>query len=313
MAKRTWYRPRDAARRGRDATLAQIIETIDRTAPQTKADLASEIGISEQYLSDLLQELKRKDVVRKAYTVDETAVLEQANRISDLTEQPTIGEQESSTLDGRKSLSTEQENTHRGTTVLKLLARLNEVTAAQYTAAHESFLNEEPERPATALESLANERYSSVLAELKSYTLTTDWPGNRVASDLASIATNFEIVGDRACFITDVIDSQDNVATGTINERISDVFTAGSQINTYLETILFDCDLSAHEDLIEREETIHRELDELFELITAYDPEMYAYLVTITRALERAIYYWVHASEIAIRLHTGLQPEHVMI
>jgi hypothetical protein len=47
--------------------------------------------------------------------------------------------------------------------------------------------------------------------------------------------------------------------------------------------------------------------------VTAYDLEMYGYLVSITRALERAIYYWVDAAEIAIRLHSGIQPDHVMI
>jgi hypothetical protein len=37
---------------------------------------------------------------------------------------------------------------------------------------------------------------------------------------------------------------------------------------------------------------------------------MYGYLVAVTRALERAIYYWVDAAEIAVRLHTGIEPAH---
>jgi hypothetical protein len=52
-------------------------------------------------------------------------------------------------------------------------------------------------------------------------------------------------------------------------------------------------------------------LDELFELVTAYDTDVYGYLVTVTRALERAIYYWVDAAELAVRLHSGVTPDHV--
>ena len=37
----------------------------------------------------------------------------------------------------------------------------------------------------------------------------------------------------------------------------------------------------------------------------------YGSLVTVTRALECAIFYWVHAAEIAVRLHSGIQLEHI--
>ncbi|TMT81543.1 PhoU family transcriptional regulator [Haloterrigena sp. H1] len=313
MFREMWHRPQDATRQGRDATIAQVIESIDRTAPETKARLAADVGISEQYLSELLQELKADDIVRKAYVVDNTSLYANADALSPLDADSVTNE--TADTDHERDVA-EAETTapgERGETVLDLLARLEDVTTTQYAAARQSFVGAEPERPADTLESLANERHSAVLSELKSYTLTTDWPGNRVAADLATIATNLEIVGDRACFITDVIDNQEVATTGVVEERVCDIFDAGKQINDYLTAILFECDLAAHDDLIAQEETVHRDLDELFELVTAYDPEMYGYLVTVTRALERAIYYWVHAAEIAVRLHSGVQPDHVMI
>ncbi len=311
MSREMWHRPRDAIRQGRDATLAQVVEAIDRTAPETKARLAAEVGISEQYLSELLQELKRDDVVRKAYVVDDAAVYANADTVSPLH----AGRRADGSADERSERATDSTTDpgDRAQTVLDLLARLDDVTATQYAAARRSFVGEEPDRPAGALESLANERYSAVLSELKSYTLTTDWPGNRVASDLATIATNLEIVGDRACFVADVVDSQAVATSGVVEERVCDIFEAGETINGHLRSILFECDLAAHDDLIVQEETVHRDLDELFELVTAYDQEMYGYLVTVTRALERAIYYWVHAAEIAVHLHSGVQPDHVLI
>ncbi len=308
-----WHRPRDAIRQGRDATLAQVVESIDYTAPETKERLAADVGISEQYLSELLQELKTDGVVRKAYVVDDTALYANANTVSPL---HTGRRADATKTDDREqdaSTAETRESGDRGTTVLDLLARLDDVTTAQYTAARKSFVGDEPERPADAFESLANERYSAVLSELKSYTLTTDWPGNRVASDLATIATNLEIVGDRACFVADVVNRQEVTTTGVIEERVCDIFDAGETINDYFKAILFDCDLAAHDDLVNKEETVHRDLDELFELITAYDPEIYGYLVTVTRALERAIYYWVHAAEITVQLQSGVQPDHVLI
>lgn len=309
MSRRTWYRPRDAARQGRDATLAQVIEAIDRTAPSTKSRLAEDVGISEQYLSELLQELKGEDIVRKAYVVDDDRLYGSARYISGLTSP--IASASNGTDPAERDHATN--DGERGAAVSKLLERLDDVTATQYAAAHEAFVGEEPEQPADALESLANERYSAVLSELKSYMLTTDWPGNRVAADLSTVATNLEIVGDRACFIADVVERDRRPATGVIEERVVDIFEAGASINDHLGAILFECDLEVHDSLIALEETVHRDLNELFELVTAYDPELYGYLVTITRALERAIYYWVDAAEIAVRLHSGMQPDHVMI
>jgi DNA-binding IscR family transcriptional regulator len=72
MSRRTWQRPLEAG--GRDATRAQVVEAIDRTAPETKAELAQTVGISEQYLSELLQELKDEDVVQKGYIVNDAAL-----------------------------------------------------------------------------------------------------------------------------------------------------------------------------------------------------------------------------------------------
>jgi len=298
MSRRTWKQPLGAG--GRDATRAQVVEAIDRTAPETKEELACTVGISEQYLSELLQELKTEDVVRKGYVVDDAALYESSGRISKL-------------YDGDHAVTelvSDGEPTERGTDVLELLDRLETVTTRQYDAARAAFLGEPVEHSAKTLESLTNERYSAVLAELKSYTLTTDWPGNRVAADLSTIATNLEIVGDRACFIADVVDREEADANGIVGERMADIFAAGADINEYFSRICFDCELAVHDNLRDREETVHRDLDELFELVTAYDPDMYGYLVTITRALERTIYYWVDAAELAVQLHSGLRPDH---
>jgi phosphate uptake regulator len=307
MSRRLWHPRVNAGYQGRDATLTQVIEAIDRTAPGTKTQLAETVGISEQYLSELLGELKGEEIVRKAYVVDDDQLYGSARGISKLSAPKPISADEP--VDPDQST----EAAGRGSTVVELLERLDDVTSTQYAAAHQAFVGNEPEQSADTLESLANERYSAVLSELKNYTLTTDWPGNRVAADLSTIATNLEIVGDRTCFIADMVDREHRPATGVIEERVVDIFEAGASINDALGAILFDCDLDAHDRLITLEETVHRDLDELFELVTAYDPELYGYLVTITRALERAIYYWVDAAEIAVRLHSGIQPDHVMI
>ncbi|WP_226479888.1 PhoU family transcriptional regulator [Natrinema amylolyticum] len=301
MSRRTWQRPLGAG--GRDATRAQVVEAIDRTAPETKEELACTVGISEQYLSELLQELKAADVVRKGYVVDDSALYDNSRHISKLY---------GSNTSVAEIVSNEEIDDH-GTEVLELLDRLESVTTRQYDAARAAFLGESVEHSAKTLESLTNERYSAVLAELKSYTLTTDWPGNRVAADLSTIATNLEIVGDRACFIADVADREGTDANGTVGERMADIFASGARINEYFSRILFDCDLAVHRQLRDEEETVHRDLDELFELVTAYDPDMYGHLVTVTRALERAIYYWVDAAELAVQIHSGLQPDHVEI
>lgn len=302
MSHRTWHHPLARDQQGRDATRAQVVEAIDRTAPKTKEKLARTVGISEQYLSELLQELKAENVVRKGYIVDDEALYRGASNISKLY--------------GGSAGETETDADapdDRGAALLKLLARLESVTTRQYEAARAAFESDPVDRSAKKLESLTNERYSAVLSELKSYTLTTDWPGNRVAADLSTIATNLEIVGDRACFIADVVAREETDATGMVNERMTDIFASGEQINDYFSRILFDCELEVLDRLREEEVTVHRDLDELFELVTAYDPDMYGYLVTITRALERAIYYWVDAAELAVQLHSGVQPDHVEI
>jgi DNA-binding Lrp family transcriptional regulator len=306
MSRRTLHRPLAAGQHGRDATRAQVVEAIDETAPETKADLASTVGISEQYLSELLQELKADDVVRKGYVVDDAALYAGSTRISRLYDDVTD-------VDPDAASSGQPSPDERGPAVLELLERLESVTTSQYDAARAAFNGDDVERSAATLESLTNERHSAVLAELKSYTLTTDWPGNRVAADLATIATNLEIVGDRACFIEDVVTREGTDATGIVGERMSDIFDAGERINDYFQRILFDCEIAVHDQLRAQEETVHRDLDELFELVTTYDPDMYGYLVTVTRALERMIYYWADAAELAVQIHAGVQPEHIRI
>jgi len=310
MSRQLWQRPLAATQQGRDATRAQVIEVIDRAAPETKAELAAAVGISEQYCSELLQSLKADGVVRKGYVVDDAAVYDDATGISRLHGE--AGEA-SPEADGAPDDRAEPlPPSDRGPAVLALLERLEAVTTAQYEAARTAFEGGEPEQSADTLESLTNERYFAVIAELKSYTLTTDWPGNRVAADLATIATNLEIVGDRACFIADVVDERAAPSAGVVTDRLADIFAAGDRINDHLCAILFDCDLSAYPELRSEEETVHRDLDELFELVTAYDVDLYGYLVTVTRALERAIYYWADAAELAVTLHSGIHPDHAM-
>ena len=304
MPRQTWQRPLAAGRQGREATRAQVVEAIDRTAATTKSELAQTIGISEQYLSELLQELKGENIVKKSYVVDDAALYARGAQVSKLYDTPNTDATD--TVDGATAGD-------RGSNVLDLLERLESVTSRQYEAAHATFEGDDVERSAATLESLTNERYSAVVSELKSYTLTTDWPGNRVAADLSTIATNLEIVGDRACFIADIVEKADTDATGVVGERMADIFEAGARINDYFSAILFDCELAVHDTLRETEETVHRDLDELFELVTAYDPDMYGYLVSVTRALERAIYYWVDSAELAVQLHSGVQPDHVEI
>ena len=299
MSFQTWQRPLGAD--GRDATRAQVIEAIDRTAPETKEELAQTVGISEQYLSELLQELKGDGIVIKSYAVDDAALYDSSRHVWKLYGGGDVAER------------TTGEGGDRGMEVLELPGRLKSVPTRQYDAARAAFLGDPVERSAETLESLANERYSAVLSELKSYTLTTDWPGNRIAADLSNIATNLEIVGDRACFIADVVDREDTEVNGIVGERMTDIFESGAQINDRFSSILFDCDLGIHDQLRKEEEIVHRDLDELFELVTAYDPDMYGYLVAITRALERLIYYWVDAAELAVQLHSGIQPDHTEI
>lgn len=294
MSRRTWQRSLTAGQHGRDATRAQVVEAIDRTAPKTKTELAQTVGLSEQYLSELLQELKAENVIKKSYVVDDSALYESSERISNLS-------------------TSETDTDNRGTAVVQLLDRLESVTTQQYDAARAAFMSEDVDPSAATLESLTNERYSAVLSEVKSYTLTTNWPGNRIAADLSTIATNLEIVGDRSCFIADVVEAEEMTATGVVSDRMADIFASGAQINTYFCQIMFDCELGVHEQLREEEERVHRDLNELFELVTAYDPEIYGYLASITRALERAIYYWVDAAELAVTLHAGVIPDHVEI
>lgn len=272
---------------GRGSTLATVIETIDEVAPETKAELADHLGLSENYLSELFGELKRNGLIRKAYVVDRAAVLEAAPVVSEFS--------------GLAS-----DDAPVGNDLFVSLRKLDEVTTDQYAAARAAFDGTSPDPAADQLEPLANQRYLVVLRELKSLTITTDWPGNRIAADLAVLARNMEVVGDRACFIADTVRAAEDTPRGIVNDRVVEVFEGGATINDYLGDILFDAELTRLEALYREEKRVHRTLDELFELTTAYDPAVYGYLVAVTRALERAIHYWVSAAEIAVRLHTGL-------
>lgn len=294
----TWHRSHETSRNGRDVTIAQVIETVDLAAPETKSELAAEVGISEQYLSELLQELKREGVIKKGYVVDEGALYESVETVSQLRSQ-----------DG----ATEHLRSQRQQNLMEMLEGLDDVSRTQYDSAQLAFAGESPEEQAIQLESLTNERHTAIFGELKSYMLATEWPGNLMASDLATMATNLEIVGDRACFIADVIEKEETQATGIVAERVLDIFEAGERINDCMREILFEAAVERYEDLRTEEESVHRDIDELFELVTAYDPEMYGYLVNVTRALERAIFYWVHTAELAVRLHTGREPDHITI
>ncbi|WP_101295569.1 MarR family transcriptional regulator [Halegenticoccus soli] len=291
----TWHAPTDERVDGRVMTLARVIETIDRTAPETKAEAADRLGLSQHYLSELLQELKADGIVTKAYVVDDERVYDRARSVSELWKQ------------ARRS------DAPSGNELLTLLRRLDDVTFDQYAATGATFAGEAPEQTADKLEPLANERYSTVLGELKSLTVTVDWPGNRVAADLASIAKNLDIVGDRACFIADAIAGTEEMPAGTVHDRVLEIFEAGERIHRHFRAALFECDLARIEQLHAEEKRVHRDLAELFELATAYDPDTYGYLVTVTRALERVIHYWANAAEYAVRIHAGVDPGHVEI
>jgi DNA-binding Lrp family transcriptional regulator len=286
-----WSQPSSTPRQGREATLARVVETIDRTAPETKAELAEELGLSGHYLSELLQELKAEGVVRKGYVVDDATVYDRAPAFSELTRD----------ADGAETLGP----------LLDRLDALESVTTQQYEAARAAFVGESVEQTADELEPLANERCLAVLQELKSMTLTTDWPGNRVASDLGTIAVNFEIIGDRACYVADVAAKVESESAGIVHDHVRDIFDGGLRINDHVVGIVFDAEVGRMDSLYAEEDEVHRNLDELYELVTAYDPEMYGHLATMTRALERSIYYWINAAELAARIHTGIEPEHI--
>lgn len=296
MSKKLWHHTPESDLNQRETTVTEVIETIDWCEPETKTELASEVDLSEQYLSEILQSLKRDGIVKKSYTVDEASLYENIETISKLT--------------GDEG-SVQRLQSNRSQELIEGLKRLNDVTTEQYQAAWSEFSGEEPPDPADQLEALTNERHKAIFSDLKSYTISASWPGNRVASDFATIATNLEIVGDRACFIADVVKNRDLMTSGTAKESVLDIFEMGESINDYMSAILFEAELNYYDDLKQKEEIIHRELNELFELITAYEPEVYGRFVTVTRALERAIFYWVHTAELAIRLHSGMQPEHI--
>jgi phosphate transport system protein len=289
---RTPRRTNAISNHGRDTTLAKVIETIDQTVPETKAELAETMDLSEHYLSELLQELKDEDIIRKGYVVDREAAFDAAPSISKLNDSGAGAP---------------------GPKLLTSLARLEDVTTKQYNAAMQTYVGETPEQTADELESLTNERCFNVLNELKSFTITTDWPGNRVAADLATIARNFEVISDRACFIADVATVADGLTDTVAQQRVMEIFEIGIEINEFVRDILFEAELARIDDLYEKEEQVHRDLSELVEMATAHDADFYGTVVGITRALERIIHYWLHTAEVAVRLHAGVELEHLTL
>lgn len=280
--------------RGREATIAEVIETIETERPETKEELADLVGLSPNYLTEVLRELKDQGMIKKAYVVNDEAVFA---RIRDV----------SAFWDGT------DQHTSVGVELLDLLRALDEVAFDQYRAARTAFRGGDPDPAADTLEPLTNERYSAVLAELKSVTIATEWPGNRVSAALASIAKNVEMAGDRACFIAGAVARTDDVPNGVVSERVIEIFDAGERIHDLVGSVFFEGELGLIDELHTEERAVHRHLTELFELVTAYDPDTYGYLVTVTRALERIIHYWVNAAEIAVRIHSGIDPGHVEI
>lgn len=277
---------------GREATIARVIEAIDAMAPETKEDLADQLDLSTHYVSEIFQELKSRDMITKSYSINNKAVYEAATIVSPL----------------EKRTSDE---TDGGDSVLDLLQALYDVVFRQYKAAKATFLDNEPQRTAEELESVTNERYSAVLSELRSYTLATKWPGNRVAADLALIAKDIEIVGDRSSFISEVVVQTDASPSGTVKNRLTEIFTAGEKIGNYVEAVLFENDAAQIATLHSTEKQLHRQMSELYELATAFDVEIYGHLVVLIRTLERIIHHWINVGELAVEIHTGIDPGHV--
>jgi len=277
---------------GREATVAHVIEAVDATAPETKEDLADQLDLSTHYVSEIFQELKSEGVITKSYVIDDEAVYETADAVSPLQDKA---------LDG----------TDDGDHILDLFQSLYDIVLKQYQAAKTVFLGDEPQRTAEELESVTNERYGAVLSEVRSYTLSTTWPGNRVAADLASIAKDLEIVGDRSSFISEVITQADAAPSGTVKTRLIDIFNSGEKICDVVEAILFESDASKISTLHGTEKQIHRQMSELYELATAFDVDIYGHLVVMIRTVERIIHHWVNVGELAVQVHTGLDPGHV--
>lgn len=286
------------ARTKRERTLVEIIEAIDEHAPETKSELGNTVGLSDNYLSELLRDLKTNGLITKAYVVNEDAVFEAAHSLSVVPTEESPAEQP-----GRQE-----------TSIHRLFTRLDDldtVTATQYEAAKTRFEGAVPEETAADLEPLANERSRVVFDELKSMTLSTSWPGNRVAADLSTIAMNFEIVGDRACFLSDGAQTHAVSDASVVHDRLTTIFEQGLEIHQHLRSILFDLKLDRLDTLYGVEDDVHRHLNELFELVTTYDAEQYGHLASLTRTLEQTIYYWVHTAELAVRLHSGITPDHI--
>ncbi|ERJ06574.1 phosphate transport system regulator related protein [Halorhabdus tiamatea SARL4B] len=277
---------------GREATVAHVIEAIDATAPETKEELADQLDLSTHYVSEIFQELKSEGIISKSYVIDNEAVYETADAVSPLRDK---------TSDGTDDVD------H----ILDLFQSLYDIVRKQYQAAKTLFLGDNPQRTAEELEPVTNERYGAVLSELRSYTLSTKWPGNRVAADLASIAKDLEIVGDRSSFISEVVSQAAVAPSGTVKTRLIDIFESGENISDIVETILFGSEVSQISTLHSTEKQTHRQISELYELATAFDVDIYGHLVVLIRTVERVIHHWVNVGELAVQIRTGLDPGHV--
>ncbi|WP_176819491.1 winged helix-turn-helix domain-containing protein [Halopenitus persicus] len=291
----TDFRPATSGEQSQATTVAKIIETVDEHHPDTKAELAEILDLSPNYVSEILRELKADGVISKAYVVHESEVYQRAGDISTLWEHAT----------GPQSTT--------GADLLEQLQQLDEVTFDQYQAAAQAVDHETCDPSANHLEGLANKRYSAALSAVKDYTISTPWPGNRVASAFASIAKNLEIAGDRACFVEDAVEVTERSPGGMVHERVLDILADGEQIHEHVAAVLFDAELDRMEALHAVESDVHHDLAELFELTTAYSENGYGYLASVTHAIERIFHHWVNTAETATRLHVGLNAGHVEI
>jgi len=84
MSRRSWRQPIEQSAGANETTRAHVIETIESESPETKAELADALGVSEHAVSRLLSDLKREGIVSKGYVVDPEAVYESAESVSEL-------------------------------------------------------------------------------------------------------------------------------------------------------------------------------------------------------------------------------------
>lgn len=291
MTRPRWTTPVMTVQPNTDVPLARIIQAIDTRAPGTLAELAAQLDLTEDHVSRRVRELKEMGAIRKAYVVDR-------ERIYDISREITKMQVASGT------------ETNRQHELFHSLEKLSEVTTDQFTLAAECFEKQSTEPDIFELEALARERFEAALVSLKSYGLTTAWPGPRVAGDLATVARHFLAVGHQCRFLVDALNtSEQTISSGVCYEYLCSAFDAGFDMVDPVEAIIFDADLDLIDDLTTIRQEVFSDLDELFEMASAYDVRDYGVIVTVARALERVIQAWLDAANVAALVHTGLAPE----